>query len=77
MLRMATFLSFRHTQAPSEELSIYQEAGPHNSAWEEGEGKVPGTQRRVNSCGVSIRASEEEKDVDQEDGGAGLVRGAV
>lgn len=66
-----------HTQAPSEELSIYQEAGPHNSAWEEGEGKVPGTQRRVNSCGVSIRASEEEKDVDQEDRGAGLVRGAV
>lgn len=55
-----------HTQAPSEELRIYQGAEPHNSAWEEGEGKVPGTQRRVNSCGVSIRASKEEKDLEQE-----------
>ena len=55
-----------HTQAPSAELSIYQGAGLHSSAWEEGERKVPGTQRRVNSRGVSIRASEEEKDVDQE-----------
>lgn len=54
-----------HTQAPSEGLGSTRGAEPTVQPGRKERGRSLG-QRRVNSCGVSIRASEEEKDLDQE-----------